>query len=237
MPLARIAQLFDAEPAEFTEALTDIDQALQAKIRQLQRQRRRVAQLTHGERLFLPASVVGILEQLRAMGISERTVQIERDAWILVAALSPKLIPEWAEEKSKALADPGFQRLYLACDQARDWDPDDPRLDQLAAQAANWVTHHRDPAEESQPSTGLSAAVSLITAQITDVSPAWRRLTGIPATSRQPQLVEKGADSEHLTRPPLPPRAEFGEVSVVVLDRGDGLVEGDVEVVVEVAAE
>src|SRR5258708_37461385 len=50
-------------------------------------------------------------------------------------------------------------------------------------------------------------------------------------------VAQESAHSEHLTRPPPPLLAEFGEAPVVVLDRGDGLVEGDVRVVVEVAAE
>jgi hypothetical protein len=54
---------------------------------------------------------------------------------------------------------------------------------------------------------------------------------------RRDRRPQKGADSEHLTRPPLPLRAEFGEAAVVVLARRNGLVEGDVEIVVEVAAE
>jgi hypothetical protein len=43
-----------------------------------------------GERLILPAEVIGILDRLRALGTSERMVRIERDVWIMVAALSPQ---------------------------------------------------------------------------------------------------------------------------------------------------
>ena len=62
------------------------------------------------------------------MGVSERTVQIERDGWILVAALSPELVPEWVQVKRAALDDPEFRRIYVLGDQAFDWDPADPRL-------------------------------------------------------------------------------------------------------------
>ena len=50
-------------------------------------------------------------------------------------------------------------------------------------------------------------------------------------------VAEECADSEHLSRPSLPFGPEFGEAPVVVFDGGDVLAEGDVEVVVEVAAE
>jgi DNA-binding transcriptional MerR regulator len=177
VPLARIGQLLDAEPAEFSEAVTAIDHALQAKIRQLQRHRRRVAQLAQGERLFLSEDIVDILERIRAMGVSDQTVDMERDGWILLSALSPQLVAGWASQKKAALDDLGFQRLYLAFDQARDWDPADPRLEQLAARALDWVAHHRDLATEvSEPSASLSAAASLIAAQLAEASPALRRL-------------------------------------------------------------
>ena len=178
VPLARIGQLLDAGPAEFAEAVTAIDQALQARIRQLQRHRRRVARLAQGERLFLPDDIIDILDRLRALGVSEQAVQMERDGWILGSALlAPQLIAAWASQKRAQLDDPGFQRLYLAFDQARDWDPADPRLEQLAARARDWAAGHRDPqAEAPEPSTGLSVAVSLITAQFAEASPALRRL-------------------------------------------------------------
>lgn len=96
VPLARIQELLDAGPAEFTGAVSQIDEALKRKIRELTQHRRKIAELTGGERLFLPAEIVDILGELRRIGVSERTVQIERDAWILVVALSPELVPEWA---------------------------------------------------------------------------------------------------------------------------------------------
>jgi DNA-binding transcriptional MerR regulator len=177
VPLGRIGQLLDAEPAEFSQAVTAIDQALQTKIRQLQRHRRRVAQLAQGERLFLPGDIVDILERMRAMGVSQQTMQMERDGWILLSALSPHLVAEWASQKRAALDDPDFQRLYLAFDQARDWDPADPRLEQLAARALDWVAHHRDlETEVSEPNAGLSVAASLMAAQLAEASPALRRL-------------------------------------------------------------
>jgi DNA-binding transcriptional MerR regulator len=178
VPLARISQLLDAGPEEFTEAVTAIDQALQARIRQLQRHRRRVARLAQGERLFLPDDIIDILDRLRAMGVSEQAVQMERDAWILGSALlPPKLIAGWASQKRAQLDDPGFQRLYLAFDQARDWDPADPRLEQLAARARDWAAAHRDlQAEAPKPDAGLSVAASLIANQIAEISPALRRL-------------------------------------------------------------
>ena len=177
VPLARIQQLLDAAPAEFAAAVTAIDRTLQTKIREMQQHRRRLSELAEGERLFLPADIVDILDQLRAIGVSERTVQIERDAWILVTALLPQSPTAWIAEKKGSRADPGFQRLYLATDQARDWDPADPRLEKLVESLVEYAVRHQDTGREPPDWTGDEpTAVSLLFAQVATVSPAWHRL-------------------------------------------------------------
>jgi DNA-binding transcriptional MerR regulator len=116
VPLARVEDLLGAGPAEFAVAISEIDKALRQRIRDLTCHRRRIAELTAGDRLFLPAEVVDMLDELRALGVSERGIRTERDGWILVAALSPELVPGWVGHKRSALADPEFRQLYLACD-------------------------------------------------------------------------------------------------------------------------
>jgi DNA-binding transcriptional MerR regulator len=182
VPLARIEELFGADPAEFAAAITDIDEALKQRIRELTRHRRRIAELAEGDRLFLPAEVVEILGQLREMGVSERTVQIERDGWIVVAALSPEQVPPWAQEKLTALADPEFRRLYLATDEALCWEPDDPRLAGLVSDLLSYKEkvdqgRQREPAEVALD----PALVMLMTEQIAEVSPMWQRLEELAA--------------------------------------------------------
>ena len=179
VPLARIAELTAAPPGDFADAVSSIDHALGRQIRELRRRRRRLSQLVQGEELYLPPEVVAILDTQRAIGVTERTVGIERDAWILIAALSPELVPAWAAEKTHHLCDPEFRHLYLACDEAFDWDPDDPRLADLAAVMADWVARKRDP---GVPGTGDAAdhlSVQLTTAHVAASSPAWRRLNDL----------------------------------------------------------
>ena len=80
VPLARIDELMRADAVEFARAVTQIDTALEARIAQLSRHRERIAQLADGDRLFLPDDAVAVLDDLRALGVSERSVRIERDA-------------------------------------------------------------------------------------------------------------------------------------------------------------
>lgn len=182
VPLARIEELLSADRAEFAAAITQIDAALKQRIRELTRHRRRIAELAEGDRLFLPAEVVQILDQLREMGVSERTIRTERDGWIVVAALSPEQIPPWAQQKLAALSDPEFRRLYLAIDGAVDWDPDDPRLADLVSD----LLRYKDKVDQGQQREPTAVAldpalVMLMTEQIAEASPMWRRLDELAA--------------------------------------------------------
>jgi hypothetical protein len=100
----------------------------------LEQRRRRVAELTAGERLFLPAGIAQYLDDLRALGISSWQVTLERDGWIMLAASYPDKALEWIAQKRADLADPEYRRFYLSYDQAHDWDPGDPRLAELAGE-------------------------------------------------------------------------------------------------------
>lgn len=191
VPLARIEELLTAEPEEFSAAIGEIDGALRQKIRDLTRSRRRIAELAGGERLFLPAEVADILDQLRAMGVSERIVRIERDAWILVAALSPELIPAWVQEKTAAMADPEFRRVYHAVDEALDWDPADPRVAELADAMAAWRARF-DRSRGEDPAEWLEdPAVVLMSSYVASSSPVWRRL-GVLSVDQLQQAREAG---------------------------------------------
>jgi len=179
VPLARIRELLDAEPGEFGEAVTQIDEALKKKIRELTQHRRKIAELTGGERLFLPPEIVEILDELRRMGVTERTVQIERDAWILVVAMSPEVIPEWAGAKRAALDDPEFRRIYVLGDQALDWDPADPRIAELADAMAAWAASSREDTTPVDENSGNLAAVARMASHIVGSSPSWQRLNDL----------------------------------------------------------
>jgi DNA-binding transcriptional MerR regulator len=178
VPLARVRQLLACGPAEFTAAVAEIDQELHQRITGLEQLRRELAGLMAGERLVLPAEVAELLDQMRSIGVSEATMTLERDGWTLLMAVSPDQVPGFATEKRTALDDPQFQRLYLAWEQAYDWDPDDPRLVELAAEAAAWLEKQApSPPPAAEGDAGVSAVYSLLSAQAGTSSPAWRRLS------------------------------------------------------------
>ncbi|MEU9489719.1 MerR family transcriptional regulator [Streptomyces decoyicus] len=169
VPLARIDALLHAQPAEFAAAVTGIDAELQRKIDQLTEYRRRITELAGGERLVLPPEVVALLNRMRGLGVSERRVRLERDAWILMQALDPQVMPQRIREKNAGFDDPETARLYLACDQSVDWDPHDPRLDQLIDDLDAWeIKHERD--------NDRAGYLKLVSSRISEASPAWQRI-------------------------------------------------------------
>ncbi|MEV6561453.1 MerR family transcriptional regulator [Nocardia sp. NPDC051756] len=169
VPLARIDALLHAQPTEFASAIIDIDAELQNKINQLIEYRRRIGELDSGEKLVLPAAVVAILNRMRGLGISEQRVLLERDSWILMQALDPGAMPQRIREKNAGLDDPETTRLYIACDQSVDWDPNDPRLDQLIDDLDAWEIAHERGA-------GQPGLLKLVVSRISDASPAWQRI-------------------------------------------------------------
>ncbi|WP_409495709.1 MerR family transcriptional regulator [Amycolatopsis sp. cmx-11-12] len=169
VPLARIDALLHAQPAEFAAAISDIDAELRRKIDQLTENRLRIAELAGGERLVLPPDVVAILDRMRGLGVSERRIRLERDAWILMRALDPRAMPERLRDKNAAFDDPETLRVYLACDQAVDWDPRDPRLDRLIDDLDAWeIAHEGD--------SGEPGYLKLVVSRISEASPAWQRV-------------------------------------------------------------
>ncbi|MEV0250796.1 MerR family transcriptional regulator [Nocardia sp. NPDC050712] len=166
VPLSRIDALLRARPDEFAAAIATIDAELRGKVDQLTEHRRRIAALESGERLVLPPEVVALLDRMRELGVGEQRVQLERDAWILAQALDPDSLPRRIRDKLAGLADPETIRLYLACDAAVDWAPDDPRLDRLIEDLDAWEIKYKNNDE----------GVRLVVSRISEASPAWQRI-------------------------------------------------------------
>jgi DNA-binding transcriptional MerR regulator len=146
VPLARVQELLDAGPDEFADGVQEIDKELRAEVRRLQGNRKRIARLAAGEHLALPQSVVGYLDRLRGLGVEERYIELERDAWIMVAAQVPHLDAVIAK-KHEDLDDPDMMKLYSLVSGARDWPADDPRVVEVADILERLVTRAAEAGE------------------------------------------------------------------------------------------
>ena len=132
VPLARVQELLDANPEQFARGVQEIDKDLRAEIRRLQGNRKRIARLAAGEHLALPHSVVGYLDRLRALGVDERYIELERGPWIMIAAQVPHLIDPIIASKHEELDDPDVVKLYRLLSEAIDSSADNPRIVEIA---------------------------------------------------------------------------------------------------------
>lgn len=176
VPLSRIQTLLCAGPEEFTQAVEEIDRSLHSEIERLQRARERIARLSSGDRLVLPAAVVDHLDQLRALGVSDRGVSMEREGWVVVAARAPDRAAEWAAAKQRQLEDPRFRAFYLAFDHAFDLPPDDPRLEQLADDLCAYLTSVESEIGGDEEDDVSEHLAPLLDNWVIPASPAWQRL-------------------------------------------------------------
>lgn len=144
VPLARVRELLAADEAEFAAAVEEIDRRLRAEIRERQRYRERIAQLAAGDSLALPPEAVDYLDRLRELDLPARAIELERDAWILVAAQIPEQMPTLMRMKRAQVETPAVSSIYLDLVEAADWEADDPRLPALADRLASLI-------EESTP--------------------------------------------------------------------------------------
>ncbi|HEX9098739.1 MAG TPA: MerR family transcriptional regulator [Candidatus Dormibacteraeota bacterium] len=179
VPLARVKELLAASPDRFAAAITEVDRSLQERAKELRRARERIAGLSAGDRLFVSADVADYLDRLREFGVSRRSVQMERDGWILLQSASPKAAAIWFADKLAAIDDPEFVAIYLEYDAAFDWPADDPRLDALADRAQRWFVRRGDGRTRGRQPAADPGIVQLIATSTGSSSPAWDRLKEI----------------------------------------------------------
>ncbi|MEU9464043.1 MerR family transcriptional regulator [Streptomyces sp. NPDC088394] len=178
VPLAHVRELLRADEEEFAAAVEDIDKRLRAEIRERQRHRERIARLAAGDSLALPEEVVEYLDRLRALGVDERIVQVERDGWIPLAARSPERVPEWMARKREQITDPQIIDFYLTLSQALDRTDDDLRLVELADKLAAYITQMaNEQGEFYVDDTGIEPSFAeLLDTHVFDTLPPTRRL-------------------------------------------------------------
>jgi len=176
VPLSRIGQLLEADAPAFAEAIEKIDTHLRDEIERLETTRKQVAQLAAGDSLVLPPEVVSYLGRLREIGVSQRMVETERDAWILVTARWPDRIREWMPAKIAELDDPQLVRFYRLASELLDSDDiDDPRGQELADILAGLLEQGAAAAEDLGEGTHDDLPYDLLEALADESAPLMER--------------------------------------------------------------
>ncbi|MER6394317.1 MerR family transcriptional regulator [Streptomyces sp. NPDC001523] len=133
VPLAEIGDLLDADPERFAAALDDVHRRLTERIEDLTGRRDTLHRLAHGDRVLLPERACAVLDRLTELGFRHDYVATQREALVLTRALVPEIFDTFLTRLEHGLDDPEFVELTKLGSDATSWDPDDPRIEELAS--------------------------------------------------------------------------------------------------------
>lgn len=143
VPLAEIGDLLDADPKTFAATLDDVHHQLTERIEELIARRDRLHRLDHGDRALLPDRACAVLDRLADLGFSPDYVVGQREALVLARALVPEIFDTFLTRLEHSLDDPESVELTKHGWDARTWDPDDPRIEELASTMADKLLANR----------------------------------------------------------------------------------------------
>jgi DNA-binding transcriptional MerR regulator len=133
VPLAEIGDLLAADPERFAAAVADVQRRLTKRIEELVTRRDTLRRLARGDRLLLPDRACAILDRLADLGFSPDYVASQREGLVLFRALIPEGFDHFLTQLEHRLDDSELVELTKRSLDALSWDPDDPRLDELAS--------------------------------------------------------------------------------------------------------
>ncbi|MHC5262581.1 MerR family transcriptional regulator [Streptomyces sp. UC4497] len=137
VPLAGIGDLLDADAETFATTLDSVHLRLTEQIEDLTARRDRLHRLDHGDRALLPDRACAVLERLAELGFGPDYVSVQREALVLSRALVPEIFDIFLTQLERSLDDPESVELTKRGWEARSWDPDDPRIEELASAMAD----------------------------------------------------------------------------------------------------
>lgn len=181
VPLADVAGLLDADPDAFAAALADVEQRLDDRIEEMIARRDTLHRLAD-DRALLPDRVCAVLDRMRALGFSPDYVAGQREALVLFRALVPEGYDSFVAQLEYRLDDPEYVELTRRSWDALSWDPDDPRIDELAsAVAANLLAHRELLAmpTDARARSDSATRYGLVNTHGQDEWPASARLTAL----------------------------------------------------------
>ena len=179
--LADIGVLLDADAERFAAALTDVEQRLTERIEELTTRRDTLHRLAD-DRALLPDRACAVLDRMRELGFSHDYVAGQREALVLFRALVPEGFESFVAQLEHRLDDPEFVDLTQRSWDALRWDPDDPRIEELASALADNLLAHREllaapPGFRSRPDT--ATRYGLVNSHGQDQWPTSARLTAL----------------------------------------------------------
>jgi DNA-binding transcriptional MerR regulator len=196
VPLAEIGGLLDADPERFAAALDDVERRLTDRIEELIARRAVLHRLAAGDRLLLPVRACVALDRFTELGFDAEYVAMQQEALILARALVPEVFDNLLDQLEHQLGDPEYVALLKRSQDAESWDPDDPRLGELASALSVKLLANREllamPAEfRSRPDA--ATRYGLVNHHREDQAPAGARLNEL----LEAHLRSAGVDVPH----------------------------------------
>ncbi|MEV7214561.1 MerR family transcriptional regulator [Kitasatospora cineracea] len=180
VPLAEAGGLLDADAEGFGAALADVERRLTERIEELSARRATLHRLADGDRALLPDRACAVLQRIRDLGFDPAYVAAQREALVLARALLPRGFDGFLAQLADRFDDPEYVELARRGREAETWEPDDPRLAELAdAMAAHHLARAARPGSPDalRPWTGSAAQYDLLNRHRTTQAPAAARLT------------------------------------------------------------
>ncbi|MFE0681088.1 MerR family transcriptional regulator [Streptomyces sp. NPDC058961] len=182
VPLAEVGELLDAGPERFAAALDDVHRRLTTQVEELITRRDTLHRLAQGDRALLPDRACAVLSRLAEQGFQPDYVAAQREALILTRALVPELFEGFLARLDHSLDDPELVELTKRCLEAGSWNPQDPRIEQLASAMAERLladrTHLTMPSAHRSQSEA-AARYALVDHHREDQAPAMARLNAL----------------------------------------------------------
>jgi DNA-binding transcriptional MerR regulator len=180
VPLAEIGPMLDADAARFGAALTDVERQLTERIAELVARRDTLHRLADGDRALLPDRACAILDRMPGLGFGPDYVAAQREALVLARALVPEGFDGFLAQLEHGLDDAEYVDLIKRGREAETWEPDDPRIEELATAMAD--RYLANPALQGDHAslrawTRSSAQYKLINNHREDEAPVAARLT------------------------------------------------------------
>ncbi|MEU7898024.1 MerR family transcriptional regulator [Nonomuraea sp. NPDC049152] len=195
VPLSEIGALLGADPQRFAADLAEVKRRLTERIEELITRRDLLDRVANGDRALLPDRACALLDRAADLGFTSDEVAAYREGMVLARALVPDGFDDSLTEVEHALDDTRFVALIKQCWAAKDWEPDDPRIEELATAVADRFL--ANPALLAIPN-GLQARTDatrygLLNHHGEDQEPAMARLTTLVET----KLRSAGVDIPH----------------------------------------
>jgi DNA-binding transcriptional MerR regulator len=181
VPLAEIGVLIDADPQRFAAKVTDVKQRLTDRIQKLVAQRDMLDRLATGNRLLLPDRACAILDRAAELGFPAEQLAMSGEALILAKALVPDF-DAYLTQVEHTLDDPRQVALLKRCWEAGAWEPDDPRVAELATSIAEHLLANPEQLaipSSLQGSTDAATRHGLINDFRTSNAPTLTRLSAL----------------------------------------------------------